>query len=114
MKLTFFETPAFTRHLRGYLDDESYQDLQNALMEDPKRGDVIPGTGGFRKLRWEDRRRGKGKRSGLRLIYYHLEDSAQMGMFTLYDKDQAADLTTEQKRVMKLAIEKEKQARARR
>jgi hypothetical protein len=70
-------------------------------MEDPKRGDVIPGTGGFHKLRWEDRRRGKGKRSGLRVIYY-------------YDKDQAADLTAEQKRVMKLTIEKEKQARARR
>ena len=114
MKLAFFETPAFTHHLRGYLDDEGYRDLQNALMEDPKRGDVIPGTGGFRKLRWEDRRRGKGKRSGLRLIYYHLEDSAQMWMFTLYDKDEAADLTAEQKRVMKLAIEKEKQARARR
>ena len=65
MKLTFFETPAFTRHLRGYLDDEGYRDLQNALIGDLKRGDVIPGTGGFRKLRWEDRRRGKGKRGGL-------------------------------------------------
>jgi hypothetical protein len=75
---------------------------------------VIPGTGGFRKLRWEDHRRGKGKRGGLRVICYYLEDSAQMWMFTLYDKDQAADLTAEQKRVMKLAIEKEKQARARR
>lgn len=114
MKLTFFETPAFTRHLQDYLDDEGYRALQNALLEDPKRGDVIQGTGGFRKLRWEDLRRGKGKRGGLRIIYYYLEEAAQVWLFTLYAKDEAADLTTDQKKAMRSAIQAEKQARARR
>ncbi len=113
MKLTFFETPAFTRHLRDIWMTRA-TGICKMPLEDPKRGDVIPGTGGFRKLRWEDRRRSKGKRGGLGVIYYYLEASAQMWMFTLYDKDEAADLTAEQKRVMKLTIEKEKQARARR
>ena len=39
-------------------------------MEIPELGDVMPGTGGLRKVRWEDARRGKGKRVGLRVIYY--------------------------------------------
>ena len=71
MKLVFFETPLFTRLLADYLNDESYQALQRMLLENPELGDVIPGTGGFRKVRWEDSRRGKGKRGGLRVIYYY-------------------------------------------
>jgi hypothetical protein len=62
MKLVFLETPVFTRLLGDYLTDESYRELQRALMENPEMGDVMPGTGGFRKVRWEDARRGKGKR----------------------------------------------------
>ena len=64
MKLVFLETPLFTRLLDTYLTDESYRELQRTLMENPEVGDVMPGTGGFRKVRWEDARRGKGKRGG--------------------------------------------------
>ena len=61
MRAVFIELPAFER-LRGqYLDDESFRALQNVLMENPVAGDVIQGTGGLRKLRWTDKRRGKGK-----------------------------------------------------
>lgn len=70
MKLVFLETPLFTRLLGDYLTEESYRELQRALMENPELGVVMPGTGGFRKARWEDARRGKGKRGGLRVIYY--------------------------------------------
>ena len=72
MKLVFLETPLFTSLLGDYLTDESYRELQRVLMENPQLGDVMPGTGGFRKVRWEDARRGKGKRGGLRIIYYYL------------------------------------------
>jgi len=68
MKLVFFETPQFSRLLPDYLSDESYQELQRILLENPEIGNVMPGTGGFRKVRWEDTRRGKGKRGGLRVI----------------------------------------------
>lgn len=114
MKLVFLETPLFTRILRNYLTDESYRELQCALMENPEMGDVMPGSGGFRKVRWEDARRGKGKRGGLRLIYYYLTAEQQIWFFTLYDKDEAADLTTAEKKVLKKAIQAELEARRRR
>ena len=53
------------------LSDEDYRTLQQFLARDPEAGDIIPGTGGFRKLRWADSRRRKGKRGGLRIIYYY-------------------------------------------
>lgn len=54
MKLVFMEAPPFTRMLAGYLTDEAYRQLQAALLENPELGDVIPGTGGFRKVRWQE------------------------------------------------------------
>ncbi len=69
MKLVFFETPVFTRLLGDYLTDAGYRELQRALMDSPELGPVIPGTGGFRKTRWAQARRGKGKRGGLRVSY---------------------------------------------
>ncbi len=59
MRLVFFETPLFTRLLPDYLNDESYRALQRALLESPDLGDVMPGTGGFRKVRWETPEEGR-------------------------------------------------------
>lgn len=69
MRALFVELPAFERQRNEYLDDESFRAMQNALMDDPSAGDVIQGTCGLRKLRWTDKRRGKGKRGGLRYIF---------------------------------------------
>ncbi len=80
-------------------------------MVNPELGDVMPGTGGFRKLRWQDSRRGKGKGGGLRVIYYYLTADNQVWFFTLYDKDEAADLTAEEKKLLKQAIQNELAAR---
>lgn len=80
-------------------------------MENPELGDVMPGTGGFRKVRWEDPRRGKGKRGGLRVIYYYLTAEYQIWLFTLYDKGEASDLTADEKKALKKAINAELQAR---
>jgi hypothetical protein len=111
MKLVFFETPLFTRLLPDYVNDESYRALQRVLLENPELGDVMPGTGGFRKIRWEDSRRGKGKRGGLRVIYYHLMTNHQIWFFTLYSKDEATDLTSGEKKALKKAIQVELEAR---
>jgi len=111
MNLVFLETPLFSRLLGSYLGDESYRELQRALMENPELGDVMPGTGGFRKARWNDARRGKGKRGGLRVIYYYLTADHQIWFFTLYDKDEAADLNAEEKKALKKAIQGELEAR---
>jgi hypothetical protein len=73
---------------------------------------MMPGTGGFRKLRWADQRRGKGRRGGLRIIYYHFPAQQQIWLMTLYGKDEADDLTAAEKSVLRDAIAAESKARA--
>jgi hypothetical protein len=73
MKALFIELPPFERYRQDYLTDDEYQNLQNFLLLTPKAGNVIAGTGGLRKLRFGDPKRGKGKRGGLRVIYYWYE-----------------------------------------
>ncbi|MCK5859672.1 hypothetical protein [Abyssibacter sp.] len=82
-------------------------------MKSPEAGDEIQGTGGLRKLRFADPRRGKGKRGGLRIIYYWWSGGAQFWLFTVYDKDEMADLTPEQRRSLKALIKRELAARSR-
>lgn len=76
--MEFFEAPSFTRHLAKYLDEDQYRALQNTLASAPAMGDLIPGTGGFRKLRWADKRRGKGRRGGLRVIYFWFDGQSDL------------------------------------
>lgn len=64
---TFIESTIFERVRDAYLDDDEYAELQQFMMERPEAGNVIPGSGGVRKLRWK--RKGMGKRGGLRVIY---------------------------------------------
>lgn len=55
-----FIEAGFYRHLSKYLDDDQYRTLQVELATNPELGDLMPGTGGFRKMRWADARRGGG------------------------------------------------------
>ena len=71
------------------------------LLKNPIKGDVIAGTGGLRKVRFADPRRRKGKRGGLRTIYYWQLDEAVFWLFTIYDKGEMDDLTSEQKKALK-------------
>ena len=111
MRATFVELPAFERLRPSHLSDEEFSALQHALMAQPEAGDVIPGAGGLRKLRFADRRRGKGTRGGLRVIYFHFSAGQQFWLFTLYNKNEAADLTAGQRRILKGLIEAELAAR---
>jgi hypothetical protein len=110
--MEFIEAPAFTRRLPEYLNDEDYRELQASLGANPGLGDLMPGTGGFRKIRWADARRGKGRRGGLRIIYCHFPSDRQIWLMTLYAKDEASDLTAKEKKALKSAIERELEARA--
>lgn len=111
MKAVFVELPAFSRHRPDYLDDEGFRGLQEAMMMNPGAGDVIEGTGGLRKLRHGDPRRGKGKRGGLRVIYYWWDGGRQFWLFTLYDKDELADLSSEERKALKGMVKRELEAR---
>lgn len=111
MKAAFVELPPFEKVRSSYLDDTAYRELQIELMAKPQAGDVIEGTGGLRKLHQPDPRRGKGKRGGLRVIYYWWLGGEQFWLFTVYDKDQADDLTPEQRKTLKRLLESELQHR---
>jgi hypothetical protein len=100
-----------TRYLSDYLADDDYRGLQNQLASNPDLGDLMPGSGGFRKLRWGDPRRAKGRRGGLRVIYYYFLADQQIWFMTLYDKDEAVDLTPREMKSLKSAIEAELHAR---
>jgi hypothetical protein len=110
-KAVFVELPAFERRRDDYLDDRAFRALQDLLMKNPEAGDVIPDTGGLRKLRFADARRGKGKRGGLRVVYYWWDSGMQFWLFTLYDKNEMANLTTQQRKALRTLIKAELEAR---
>jgi hypothetical protein len=66
------------------------------------------------QARWHDDRRGKGKRGGLRVIYYWLINDRQIWMFSIYDKDEVSNLTADHQRYLKAAIDAELRKRGKR
>jgi hypothetical protein len=111
VKAVFVELPPFERYRAKYLDDDAFLRLQRLLMVNPEAGALIPGTGGLRKLRFADERRGKGKRGGLRVIYYWWYAGLQFWLFTVYDKDERSDLTKAQRELLKVMIKNELEER---
>ena len=83
--ISFIETKLFTRLVQEYLSDDEYLRLQQALLTDPEAGAIIPGSGGVRKLRWGVA--GRGKRGGVRVIYFLRTKQGQIWMLTLYAKN---------------------------
>ena len=98
--LEFRETEFFTRQITGLLTDDEYAQLQGSLVVDPEAGDLIKETGGLRKVRWSHQRRGKGKRGGVRVIYYWFATGAIIYMLFAYSKDERDDLSAAQKKLL--------------
>ena len=88
--MTFVETKLFTELVQEYLSDDEYAALQQSLIVSPEAGDVIPGSGGVRKLRWGVG--GRGKRGGLRVIYFLRVRDEEIWMLTLYAKNVADNI----------------------
>ena len=112
MQATFVEFPAFERHRAEYLDDDEFRQLQDALIGNPQAGALIEGSGGLRKLRYADKRRGKGRRGGLRVIYYWWFKGREFWLFTLYSKDEMSDLSAAQRAALKDMMKRELKARS--
>lgn len=100
--MKFVEFGTFTRRVYELLDDDEYRALQNVLIENPQAGVVVPGTGGVRKLRWAGS--GRGKRGGLRVIYYVAIPEETFVMIFIYAKAEQEDLTPEQKRALRTML----------
>ena len=99
------ETSVFTKQVRALLDAESYRLLQLRLVADPDAGTLIPGSGGLRKIRWQGS--GRGKRGGVRVIYYWAVRQDQVLMLLMYPKSDRDDLTAEQKKVLAALVKEE-------
>jgi mRNA-degrading endonuclease RelE of RelBE toxin-antitoxin system len=99
------ETAVFTKRIQAILPDEQYRLLQNQLVANPQVGKVIPGSGSLRKVRWSIG--GKGKRGGLRVIYYWSAARETILMLFVYPKGVQDDLTPEQLKALKRIIDEE-------
>ena len=94
--MRFIETPVFTKEVRS---------LQTALVLRPEQGQVIPGSGGLRKIRWKAKSR--GKRGGLRVIYYWITSENAIYMLLVYEKSAQEELTPAQAKVLRRLVQEE-------
>src|SRR6266852_4282773 len=97
--MVIIELPAFTRRVTELLPDDEYAELQSTLVRRPNAGALIKGSGGLRKLRWSIQ--GKGKRGGVRIIYYWAVTEEQLLLLLIYTKNEQDDLSGNQLRVLK-------------
>jgi mRNA-degrading endonuclease RelE of RelBE toxin-antitoxin system len=88
--MEFFEATAFTKHIYAYMDDEEFSTMQWFLVFNPEFGDLINGGGGLRKLRWQGK--GKGKRGGVRIIYYYVNKREEILLLSVFAKNELEDL----------------------
>jgi hypothetical protein len=105
VSMQFIETSIFTRQVTALLKDEEYREMQIALSVHPESGAIIPRTGGLRKIRWSIT--GRGKRGGVRAIYYWVVAKDQILMLFMYSKNEKDDLTPTQLKVLREVVEKE-------
>lgn len=97
--MIFVESEAFTEDVRTLLDDDEYSAFQQFLADHPDAGDLIRGTGGLRKIRWATR--GRGKRAGVRVIYFHRASAEEIRLLLIYRKGVKDDLTPREKAALR-------------
>jgi len=97
--MLFIETPIFTKLVTDLIPDDEYRKIQLALVFRPKAGKLIPGSGGLRKIRWKSG--GRGKRGGLRLIYFWDVPEDRIYMLLIYKKSKQKNLTPNQLKILR-------------
>ena len=111
--LTVVELTTFVRAAAEVWDDQERTEFVDYVAANPEAGDIIPETGGLRKLRWG--RQGVGKRGGVRVIYYYYDMDRPLYLITVYAKAAREDLTPEEKRTLTaLAAELKRHSRSER
>lgn len=111
--LSFLETSTFVEalaELGGKQQLELLYAIQNELMADPERGDLVKGLGGVRKARIAAPNRPEGKSGGYRYLYLYLEMRGRIYLLYLFDKREQADLDDEERKVLVSIVERLKQA----
>ena len=97
------ETPTFVRLASDYWNDEDRTDFINFIAGDPEAGDVVPGSGGVRKVRWGSA--GRGKRGGVRVIYFNRLANGEIWLLLVYRKSVQENIPAHVLRQIKEEIE---------
>jgi hypothetical protein len=97
--ITVAETPHFLRQVASVWDEAEHEAFVTFIASHPAAGDVIPDTGGVRKVRWS--RTGSGKRGGTRVIYFYHDADRPLYLLMVYAKAQQEDLTADEKRAVR-------------
>jgi hypothetical protein len=100
--MTVVETGRFLKDARPLLSDTERAKLVAFIGANPEAGEVIPETGGVRKLRWA--LSGKGKRGGARVIYYHHSQRLPVFLLAAYAKNEKANLSRAERNAMKCLV----------
>ena len=101
-RVLFRSTTTFTRMITDLLSDEDYRILQHTLAANPEVGDIVPGGGGIRKIRFA--LPDKGKRGGIRIIYYWQKSKDSLYMLIAYIKSKKSNLTTAETAILKWLV----------
>jgi len=109
--ITVAETAVFIRQAADLWMDDERADFVDFIARTPEAGDLIPGGGGLRKVRWS--RRGTGKRGGVRVIYFYYNPGMPLYLLMIYAKSQRDDLSPDARRSVQALVERLKQAYAR-
>ena len=96
---TVLETSEFIQQAKGCMDAQSKEELVNFIAKNPLSGDLIPGTGGARKLRWASNAH-QGKQGGVMIIYYYYDETLPVFLFSVYAKNQKIDLSSTEKGIL--------------
>lgn len=96
---TVVETPEFLRQAKVYMQEDLKSEFIDFIAKNPLAGELIPGTGGARKVRWSSGTH-QGKRGGVRIIYYYTDQRVPIFLLTVYSKNQKANLTNAEKNLL--------------
>ncbi|NLF52214.1 MAG: transcriptional regulator [Leptolinea sp.] len=101
--MEFIEATLFTKYVYEYLTEEEYTGLQVFLANHPEMGALVPGSGGVRKIHWSIK--GKGKRGGVRVIYYFKKSEKEIWLLTIYQKNEIESIPAHVLRLIAREIE---------
>ncbi|BEN55104.1 type II toxin-antitoxin system RelE/ParE family toxin [Serratia marcescens] len=101
--LEFIETTVFSRKRAELMKDDDFQAFQSYLLLNHHEGDTISHTGGCKKIRWG--LDGKGKRGGVRVIYYLTAPSGRVYLLLIYSKNEKDDLSGQEKAILRSIVQ---------
>lgn len=104
--LTFVEVKVFEEDRKKWMSDDEYQKFQAYLLEHYEQGDVIPHSGGCQKIRWKQENNNKGKRGGVRVIYYVRRANNLIYLITMYNKSEKDNLSEKEKAIIRMIVAK--------